>query len=88
LNITTKAASSQKSKADRIQDKRPEIYDFYFLEEGKRSKEYSLFMQNVYSYRIVGKNKHEDAPDSLAMLADMIHGRQYGTVQILRRKYF
>lgn len=88
LNITTKAASSQKSKADRIQDKRPEIYDFYFLEEGKRTKEYSLFMQNVYSYRIMGKNKHEDAPDSLAMLADMIRGRQYGTVEILKRKYF
>ena len=43
----------------------------YFLEDGKRSKEYSLFMQNVYAFKVLGKNKHDDAPDSLAMAAEM-----------------
>jgi hypothetical protein len=42
-----------------------------FLEEGKRSKEYELFMQNVYSFSVTGKNKHDDAPDSLAMAVNM-----------------
>ena len=42
--------------------------DPVFLEEGRRSKEYEMFMQNVYSFSITGKNKHDDAPDSLASL--------------------
>ena len=28
-------------------------------------------MQNVFSFKIIGKNKNDDAPDSLAMAADM-----------------
>ena len=28
-------------------------------------------MQNVFSFKFLGKNKHDDAPDSLAMAADM-----------------
>jgi predicted phage terminase large subunit-like protein len=59
-------------KQQRIFDKAPDIREhMIFLEEGKRSKEYELFMQNVYSFSINGKNKHDDAPDSLAMAVNM-----------------
>lgn len=59
-------------KLQRIFDKAPDIREhMVFLEEGKRSKEYELFMQNVYSFSITGKNKHDDAPDSLAMAINM-----------------
>ena len=59
-------------KVQRIFDKAPDIREnMVFLEEGKRSKEYELFMQNVYSFSINGKNKHDDAPDSLAMAVNM-----------------
>jgi predicted phage terminase large subunit-like protein len=59
-------------KAQRIFDKAPDIRErMIFLEEGKRTKEYELFMQNVYSFSINGKNKHDDAPDSLAMAINM-----------------
>ena len=59
-------------KLQRIFDKAPDIREhMVFLEEGKRSKEYELFMQNVYSFSINGKNKHDDAPDSLAMAVNM-----------------
>lgn len=59
-------------KLQRIFDKAPDIREhMIFLEEGKRSKEYELFMQNVYSFSITGKNKHDDAPDSLAMAINM-----------------
>ena len=59
-------------KMQRIFDKAPDIREhMIFLEEGKRSKEYELFMQNVYSFSITGKNKHDDAPDSLAMAINM-----------------
>ena len=46
-----------------------------FRESGTRSRAYELFMQNVFSYKLLGKNKHDDAPDSLAMAIDMALGR-------------
>ena len=59
-------------KLQRIFDKAPDIREhMVFLEEGHRSKEYEMFMQNVYSFSITGKNKHDDAPDSLAMAINM-----------------
>lgn len=59
-------------KVQRIFDKAPDIREhMIFLEEGKRDKEYELFMQNMYSFSINGKNKHDDAPDSCAMAMNM-----------------
>lgn len=81
VNITTKAAPNTTSKEMRIYDKAPEIREFYFLEDGKRSKEYSLFMQNVFSFKLTGKNKHDDSVDSLAQAVEMItHGSNQVTV--------
>ena len=72
LNMTTKPAPPTTSKEQRIFDKAPDIRErCIFLEPGKRSKEYDQFMQNVFLFKIAGKNKHDDAPDSLAMLMDM-----------------
>lgn len=74
-------------KLQRIFDKAPDIREhMIFLEEGKRSKEYELFMQNVYSFSITGKNKHDDAPDSLAMAVNMalFGGNQ---LQIMKRVF-
>ena len=73
LNIekTTKHYTG-KGKEQRIFDKAPNIREnMIFLAEGHRSKEYEMFMQNVYSFSITGKNKHDDAPDSLAMAINM-----------------
>lgn len=73
LNLTTKPAPPTKSKEQRIYDKAPDIRErMIFLEEGKRDKAYRLFMQNVYSFKVLGKNTHDDAPDSLAMAIDMV----------------
>ena len=69
--VTSKAAPNQKSKNIRIFDKAPDIREIYFLEDGHRTKEYTLFMQNVYSFKMTGKNKHDDAPDSLAQVVEM-----------------
>lgn len=61
-------AAIGKNKTERIYQSAPDIKShFVFLEEGKRSKEYQMFMQNVFSFKIVGKNKNDDAPDSLQM---------------------
>ena len=73
INLTTKAAPQTiGGKTQRIFDKAPDIRErMVFLEDGKRSKAYSLFMQNVFSFKMVGKNKNDDAPDSLCMAIDM-----------------
>lgn len=73
INLTTKAAPSNKAKYQRIFDKAPDIREMMiFRESGKRSKAYSLFMQNVFSYKMFAKNKNDDAPDSLSMAVAMI----------------
>lgn len=86
LNITTKPAPPNVSKEVRIFDKAPEIRKMYFLEDGKRTKEYSMFMQNVFSFKLTGKNKHDDAPDSLAGLVDMM--QDTGNVIEFRKRPF
>ena len=39
--------------------------------DGNHTKAYDISMQNVFSFKITGKNKHDDAPDSLAMAINM-----------------
>lgn len=73
INLTTKTtAITIGGKAQRIFDKAPDIRErMIFLAEGKRTKEYQLFMQNVFSFKMIGKNKNDDAPDSLAQAIEM-----------------
>ena len=87
LNIQTKAAPNNQSKEARIFDKAPTIRGFYFLDENKRSKAYATFMVNVYSFRVTGHNKHDDAPDSLAMAADFIERPAAAKVEVFRRPW-
>ena len=85
INLTTKPAPTNVAKEIRIFDKAPEIKQYFiFREPGKRSKEYEQFMQNVFAFKVNGKNKHDDAPDSLAMAADMLL-HPAGGVKVFRR---
>lgn len=87
INLTTKAAPPDKAKFQRIFDKAPDIRErMIFRESGKRSKPYSLFMQNVFAYKILAKNKNDDAPDSLAMAIDMADP-QSKKAEVFRRKF-
>lgn len=87
INLMTKAAPNNQSKETRIFDKAPTIRGFYFLDENKRSKAYATFMVNVYSFRVTGHNKHDDAPDSLAMAADFIERPATAKVEVIRRPW-
>lgn len=84
LNITTRMPPNNIAKEYRIRDKAPEIRELYFREEGKRHKEYSQFMQNLYSFKIVGKNKNDDAADSMAQVVDMIYP-SVGVINVVKR---
>lgn len=89
INIQTSMKNAiGKNKNDRILAASPDIREhFVFLESGKRSKEYEMFMQNVYSFKILGKNKHDDAPDSLQMAITFAFPKIDTKVTVARR-YF
>ena len=87
INLLTKTAPNNQAKETRIFDKAPMIRTFYFLDEAKRSKAYTTFMVNVYSFRVTGHNKHDDAPDSLAMAADFIERPVSAKVEVFRRPW-
>ena len=74
-------------KDHRILDKAPEIRErMIFLQDGERSKPYSLFMQNVFSFSFSRKNKNDDAPDSLTIAMSMAFG--YSTrVEVFSRPW-
>ena len=62
-------APTTKRKEQRIFELSPEIRQFWFRKNGCRSKMYQLAMNNLLSFKLLGKNKNDDAPDSLAQLA-------------------
>lgn len=87
MQINTKHFTGT-GKEQRIFDHAPSIRGhFIFLQQGKRPKEYELFMQNVFSFKIEGKNKNDDAPDSLAM-ADDFAFYSTETVAVVGRRPF
>ena len=87
INITSKPAPTNIGKEQRIFDKAPDIKQYMiFREQGKRSKQYEQFMQSVYVFKMFGKNKHDDAPDSLSMAIDMVL-KPLGKVEIFKRPF-
>ncbi len=71
INSFGKAAPNNVAKKDRIFNKAPEIKEMYFLKSEFRSQEYNAFMKNMREFKMEGKVKHDDAPDSMAQLCDM-----------------
>ena len=54
---------------------------------GDEWREYRRFLQALCSYSLEGKNKHDDAPDSMAQLSQYIQGFAGNRVQIIRRMF-
>lgn len=68
INGNVKNWAGQQGKQQRIFEAAPEIRSrFIFLDKAKWGKAYTNFMQCVFSFVWDGKNKHDDAPDVLAM---------------------
>lgn len=86
LNISHRKAPSTASKLSRIIQASPDIKKFYFLDKKHRSKEYSQFMKELTGFMQTGKNKHDDAPDSLAMLSVLLE-HPGGSVEIIKRPF-
>lgn len=52
-----------------------------------KDKEYKRFMNFLCSYTMAGKNKHDDVPDAISMLADYVQTFIYGQVQVFSRPF-
>lgn len=72
-SVRSQRAPSGQSKLSRIIQYAPDIKRFYFLDEKHQSKEYKAFMEQVAMFTQLGKVPHDDAPDSLAQLADELY---------------
>lgn len=87
-SVRSKPAPTKVGKEQKIFEQAPNIREhFVFRQSGKRNKDYELFMQQVFSFKIEGKNKHDDAPDSLSMASDMSFSHLGNNIKILKRVF-
>lgn len=84
LNSIGKPTPGNLGKRARIFDKAPEIREMYFLKPEYRKKPYQKFMNNIFSFKMEGKVKNDDGPDSMAQICMMKIGST-AKVQILSR---
>ena len=86
INIIARKAPNNQSKMGRIIQFSPDIKKFYFRDAKNRSQEYQAFMDELTMFSQAGKNAHDDAPDSLAMLADELY-RGLARVEVAARPW-
>lgn len=90
--ILPRQSASQQSKMNRIWDRACEIREhFVFLSAPQRSKEYNMFMKNVFSYcpfleKRGLRKQNDDAPDSLAQAAEFV-AKESVTFHIFHRPW-
>lgn len=85
-NVTARRSPPTSAKYQRIARYAPDIKKFYFRSRRTQTQEYKDFMKNLTNYLFGGKSKHEDAPDSLAMIVPAIFNT-YGEVVIMERPF-
>lgn len=52
-----------------------------------KDKEYRAYMNSLYTYTTAGRNKHDDGPDSIAMLANYVQTFGQGRVEVFKRPF-
>lgn len=57
---------------------------FLFLDKSKYDAEYRTAMNFMVSYTMSGKNRHDDVPDAMSMLADFVQTKVTNKAQILK----
>lgn len=75
INMSHKKAPTNMAKLTRIEQHAPTIRDFYFLESSCRDEDYRKAMSELTGFSFTAKNLHDDAADSLAMMAEYIYER-------------
>lgn len=75
INMTHKKAPTTMAKVVRIEQHAPTIRNFYFRDSSCRDDEYKRAMNELTSFSFTAKNLHDDAADSMAMLAEYVFAR-------------
>lgn len=76
INMSHKKAPTNMAKLTRIEQHAPTIRNFYFRESSCRDDDYRRAMSELTSFSFTSKNIHDDAADSLAMMAAYVFGGQ------------
>lgn len=87
-HVTTKW--NQTNKETRIIVSSSYMKSHFLFKDGdaiKNDKEYRSALTALTSYTMVGKNKHDDAPDSMAMLVDFVGNTMTSKVVIGKRPF-
>ena len=61
---------------------------FLFLAPDKYDSEYRTAMNMLASYSMVGKNRHDDVPDAMSMLADFVQAKVIRNTAVVMRRPF
>ena len=61
---------------------------FLFLAPDKYDAEYRLAMNMLSSYSMSGKNRHDDVPDALSMLADFVQTKVLKNIAVVMKRPF
>lgn len=72
INMSHMKAPTNMAKLTRIEQYAPDIRRFYFRSDTCRDEDYRKAMNELTGFSFTTKNLHDDAPDSLAMLADYL----------------
>ena len=72
INMSHKKAPTNMAKLTRIEQHAPTIREFYFRADNCRDDDYRKAMNEMTSFSFTVKNVHDDAADSMAMLADYL----------------
>lgn len=86
INMSHKKAPTNMAKLTRIEQHAPTIRNFYFRDSGCRDEDYRRAMNELTSFSFTTKNKHDDAADSMAMMAEFVFGRAK-IVTVARRPF-
>ena len=72
INMSHQKAPTNMAKLTRIEQHAPTVRQFYFRSEGCRDEDYRKAMNELTGFSFTVKNLHDDAADSLAMMADYL----------------
>ena len=86
INMSHKKAPTNMAKLTRIEQHAPTIRNFYFRESSCRDEDYRKAMAEFTSFSFTAKNLHDDAADSMAMLAGFLSDRPK-TITVAKRPF-
>lgn len=72
INMSHKKAPTNMAKLTRIEQHAPTVRSYYFRADSCRDDDYRKAMNELTGFSFTMKNVHDDAADSMAMLADYL----------------